>query len=429
MKHINRIICIVTAVFLIIPAAMNIFVIRNMKAGYGREYRVELNRVKQNIDLSVEAQTTVPSCIEKDLNESGYEYITGVEWAAQNAPAEELDEFFNETEYDYVIHSSGNYYFKIKYNVEQKIDRKIIVIMNIAVIVAEITALFILFFVRNRILKPFNRISDLPYEISKGNLTAPIKEESGKFFGKFIWGLNLLRENIEERKRMELELQKDKKMLLLSLSHDIKTPLSTIKLYSRAISANLYNNAEKNKELSAGIDKKVDEIEYYISEIGRASREDFLLFEVHNEDLYIRDLFDRIKLYYTEKLAIANISFEVMNYDNVLVHGDIDRLYEVMQNIIENAVKYGDGRRIIINTEYDEECIVIRTANTGSQIENKEINHIFESFYRGSNSDNKSGSGLGLYIARQLMHLMDGEITAGYEGGDFTVSVYVKLSD
>lgn len=73
-----------------------------------------------------------------------------------------------------------------------------------------------------------------------------VKEDKSRFFGRFIWGVDLLRENMEQQKQRELDLQRDKKMLLLSLSHDIKTPLSAIKLYSKALSKGLYDG-ERNR--------------------------------------------------------------------------------------------------------------------------------------------------------------------------------------
>lgn len=83
-----------------------------------------------------------------------------------------------------------------------------------------------------------------------------------------------------------------------------------------------------------------------------------------------------------------------------------------MQNIIENAVKYGDGRQIKISFSEEENCILISVKNSGCTLSENELPHIFESFWRGSNADKIGGSGLGLYICRQLMHKMNGEIFA-----------------
>ena len=89
----------------------------------------------------------------------------------------------------------------------------------------------------------------VPKELAKGNLAVPISEEKSRFFGEFTWGVNLLRESIENSRKKEITMQKDKKLLLLSLSHDIKTPLSAIKLNAKALARGLYKNEENSVPL------------------------------------------------------------------------------------------------------------------------------------------------------------------------------------
>ena len=88
----------------------------------------------------------------------------------------------------------------------------------------------------------------------------PLKESKNRFFGKFLWGLDMLREKLEESKQAQYELMREKKTLLLSLSHDIKTPLSAIKLYSKALSNGIYKEYEKQQEVYESINAKADEI-------------------------------------------------------------------------------------------------------------------------------------------------------------------------
>lgn len=149
-------------------------------------------------------------------------------------------------------------------------------------------------FARQKILKPFDKLKDVPYELSKGNLTIPIKENKSRFFGKFVWGVNLLRENMEQQKKKELDLQKEKKTLLLSISHDIKTPLSAIKLYAKALSKGLYKDTAKQLEIFDSINAKADEIEDFVSEIIKASSEDFLNFEVNIGEFYFSQAMRKI---------------------------------------------------------------------------------------------------------------------------------------
>lgn len=129
---------------------------------------------------------------------------------------------------------------------------------------------------------------------------------------------------------------------------------------------------------------------------------------------------------------LNQIDFTVEHYDNCIVHGDKERLVEVMQNIMENAIKYGDGRQITISSERDEEEYIVNIRNTGCTLEERELPHLFDSFFRGSNVEKKPGSGLGLYICRKLMHLMEGEITAQIlhleSGDEMCLKIILRLA-
>ena len=74
--------------------------------------------------------------------------------------------------------------------------------------------------------------------------------------------------------------------------------------------------------------------------------------------------------------------------------------------MMENAIKYGDGRKISISFSEEEDCKLITVENTGCTLEEGEINNIFDSFYRGSNTTNIQGNGLGLYIVKQLIIIL-----------------------
>ena len=85
-------------------------------------------------------------------------------------------------------------------------------------------------------------------------------------------------------------------------------------------------------------------------------------------------------------------------------------LRSACKNLIENAIKYGDGRRIEISFEKMDGCELITVSNTGCTLEAKELPQIFESFHRGNNADKVQGNGLGLFICKRLMSLMGGEV-------------------
>ena len=95
----------------------------------------------------------------------------------------------------------------------------------------------------------------------------------------------------------------------------------------------------------------------------------------------------------------------------------------MLQNVMENSLKYGDGRRVEFIFPEDDECVQIAITNGGCTLGEDDLPHIFESFWRGANAENIHGSGLGLYICRQLMRKMNGEIFAQIDDDIITVTI------
>ena len=160
------------------------------------------------------------------------------------------------------------------------------------------------------------------------------------------------------------------------------------------------------------INAKADEIEGYVSQIIRASKDDFLDLAVTVDEFYLSELVSKLTLYYRDKLETIKTDFQVGSFGNCLLKGDPERSIEVLQNLMENAIKYGDGEQIHIRFSEEDGCILICVCNTGCTLPAAELPHVFDSFWRGSNADSHPGSGLGLYICRQLMHKMNGDIFA-----------------
>ena len=168
------------------------------------------------------------------------------------------------------------------------------------------------------------------------------------------------------------------------------------------------------------------EIKGYVDEIVTASREDFLNLEVSMGEYYLSGVMKVTENYYKDKLSVIHTEFQVDEISECLVKGDKDRMVEVLQNVMENAIKYGDGKSIRISFGEEEDCKLVHIENSGCNLKKEELPNIFDSFYRGSNSNDVKGSGLGLYICKILMRKMDGEIFAGMNGDVFCVTIVIK---
>ena len=243
---------------------------------------------------------------------------------------------------DYVVEDVNGTLYRIAYRNREAATG--FWVLNVSLGVMLFITVILLWFIGSKIIKPFSRFTELPYEIAKGNLTTPLVAEKSRFFGKFLWGMEMLRENLE----------------------------------------------------------------------------------VNNGEFYLSEAMQDIQRYYKDKLSLQHTEFVMEGMTDCLVKGDKERVIEVLQNIMENAIKYGDGRQITIAFSEEEDCRLVSVVNTGSSIPEAELVHIFDSFYRGSNADHVRGSGLGLYICRSLMHRMDGEVFAEQSEDGFLVTVVIR---
>lgn len=390
------------------------FIMPQLYTDGSREYQVEINRLVQSIKQSGDIPENISDCF----------YVRHIE-SRDSASAD--GDFFAGNGMDYAVKLIDGVYYRFDYVTFADPYQKTAAAIGVSLGIMTILLVVILLFVDIRLIRPFEKLCCVPEQLARGVLTVPLKENRRKYFGRFVWGINLLRERLEEQHKRELMLQKEKKTLLLSLSHDIKTPLSAIKLYTYALSSGVYQDEQKKKDIILKINDRAGEIEYLLSHIIQASSEDFLNIEVNNDEFYYSMLLEQIRTYYTDKLSVKHIDFKIGEASDCLLKGDIDRSIEVLQNIIENAVKYGDGKMIAISAWDEEDCRLVRVSDTGCTLTPQELPHIFDSFWRGSNSDSHSGSGLGLYICREIMKKQGGEIFAQIDDGVFHVTaVFTK---
>lgn len=408
MNRFRRAAAFIIIAELLIIGVMN-WIYLSWEKRQGRFYRVEAER----IDMFLEESDALRAAPE-DIDLSQFDSIIRV---SEYDPSETVNN-------DYLVEEAGGKLFRIEYKVED--SSRAYIFMNIGMAAGLLVTVLVLIYIGRKVIRPFDEMTGLTEELAKGNLSTPIKQEKSRFFGRFIWGMDMLRENLEDSKAKNLEYQKEKKTLLMSLSHDIKTPLSAIQLYTKALSENVYETEEERTKALEGIRAKTDEICGYVDKIYSLSREEFMEFEVHAGEAYLKDVMDGITAYYMDKLSVIHTEFVVDDYDNILLSCDKDRLVEAIQNLMENAIKYGDGKLIRISFADEEDCRLITVENSGCSLEEAELNNIFDSFYRGSNIENIPGSGLGLYIVKQLMKRMDGDAFAEVDGGSFKVTLVVR---
>ncbi|WP_028043499.1 sensor histidine kinase [Candidatus Stoquefichus massiliensis] len=409
MKRYNYIIVFSIFVYLVIGFFSG-YAILSMEEQRNYGYRVESHRILNQMKTIEDIE---------QFKKDDFEYILDIDYLhVQTDDPSSVKNFFDEN-YQKQIQIIPFYheqelqgYIKFIYQLPQLNTHYVFWILEGSLLILEILILIVLFDMRKKLIQPFQRLSHIPLQLAKGHFKGEVKEEKSKYFGQFMWGIGQLKDSLDISQKRQLELLKEKKEMLLSLSHDMKTPLNLIKLYSKALEENIYTDKQTQIQAIHQIGEKASEIENYVEEIIKSSREDILNIQVKNEDFYLQDLMEQVLSVYDEQCALWHIELIVHPYDNKIVNGDKERCQEVFENLFENAFKYGDGRQIEISFFEEDYCQLIRIFNTGTTVSDTEFNHLFDSFFRGSNSHGQKGSGLGLYICRELMQKMDGAIYA-----------------
>ena len=283
-------------------------------------------------------------------------------------------------------------------------------LLNICLAITFLTIIFICIYISRTVLQPFEKLSDYPEKLSKNEITEKLPETKNRMFGKFIWGINMLSDNIKNKQKKVDELSRDQMTMLTTMAHGIKTPVANIKLYADAISTGLYQeNGEVNKsdsEIAGKISKNADDITDIVKDLIDKASGTVVDFEPDIQPFYMKELLDFLEEEYSNRLNVLNIPYTFEMNHNAMVKSDKSGICRILSQIMDNAIKYGSGEGIKVNLNKEEDGYYFVIRNKGDVLSEKELPYIFNSFWRGSNAEKTNGNGIGLFesikIAKSL---------------------------
>ncbi|MBD3108905.1 HAMP domain-containing histidine kinase [Bacillus sp. AGMB 02131] len=301
---------------------------------------------------------------------------------------------------------------------EQMKSELIISISVIFVLIMSITLLFILY-INRIILKPFQQLQTFAANVARGNLDIPLKMDNNNYFGAFTESFDLLREELDAARQREYELNLSKKELVATLSHDIKTPVASIKSISELMLVQVKD--EKVMKQVNTIYSKAEQINLLVTDMFHATLEE------------LQQLKITVSEQSSEVLAgmIENVNYDQqIHYEPIppcIILIDSVRMQQVIDNVISNSYKYA-GTKININSHINQGYLELLISDFGAGISEEELPLLFNKYFRGKNVEGKNGSGLGLYISKFFMENMDGEIHCYNRKDGFTVVLKIKLA-
>ena len=261
-------------------------------------------------------------------------------------------------------------------------------------------------FIYVTVLRPLKKISKYTSEIARGNTDIPLTYDRGSEVGEFPWAFDSMRKELNKARASEKEAIENNKTVIATLSHDIKTPIASIRAYAEGLEANMESSPEKRAQYLQTIMKKSDEVSKVTDDLLLHSLSDMNRLKVEKKDFEVGSFVERaVRDLDPDGKEITFISKGV----TAVVSADPDRLLQCVENLITNSRKYA-GTKIKVTLEKTENMVSILISDSGKGIPDEDMPFIFDKFYRGHNHGSQPGSGLGLYIVKYLMTQMDGDI-------------------
>ena len=258
------------------------------------------------------------------------------------------------------------------------------------------------FYLKRTITDPFRRMNDFAARVAGGDLDIPLEIDKRRTFGSFTEAFDLMRSELKKARTSEKKAIDDKKELVAKLSHDIKTPVASIKSTSE-IGYEVAKD-EKTKGFFNTINVKADQITVLVDNLFTSSVQDITEIPV-NASEYDSSVVEEL-LRNADYLKRA----ESISVPACRVFIDKLRLQQSFDNIFMNSYKYADTK-ITVRAEKQDEYLVITIADQGPGVLEEELPLLKEKYKRGQNASEKDGAGLGLFLTNYFITNMDGKLT------------------
>lgn len=225
--------------------------------------------------------------------------------------------------------------------------------------------------------------------------------------------------------------KEETRKVMLTVTHEMRSPLSAIKDYARKISG-LEDATDESKryadlivDTSKGLTAMIDSfLAYSKLENGKAT--------VKQRPFRLKDIAEQLKMEHEPLAAKKQLELNVNNKANGVVNGDKEKVLTIGRNLLSNAIKYTAKGEVVLTTNYKDGVFTLKVKDTGTGLDDKQQKQIFKEFARLGNAVTQPGFGLGLAIVKNLVSLMKGKIEVSSHqglGSIFTVSIPMEIAE
>lgn len=304
-------------------------------------------------------------------------------------------------------------YLRVGYQPENNLFRDYAMLLAYALLFSIIVFMLIIMGISNRAMKPILQLNNATQEVAKGNFDVTVKNDSQDEIGQLTENFNKM---TKELKSIEY-LRKD---FVSSVSHEFKTPLSSIQGFAKLLENNNLTEEER-KEYLGIIYEETERLSNLSTNILKLSKLESQEIVFNKKEYHLDEQIRNAILLLEPKWSEKNIDLFI-ELDNISFLADEDLMQQVWINIINNAIIYSmqDGK-ISVKMYKEEEKVIVIVDDEGIGMDEKTKERMFEKFFKGDNSHSKEGTGLGLALVKRIIDLHQGNIEVESELGKGTM--------
>lgn len=272
------------------------------------------------------------------------------------------------------------------------------------------------YFVSRTIIVPVQQLTNAANQIKAGRLDEEINTTYQGELGELATTFEAMRNSLKDAKELQTKYETNRRELISSISHDLRTPVTSIKGYVQGVVDGVANSPEKLDRYMTTIEQKTTELEQMIDELFLFSKLDIDRVPFHftqiDIDQFLCDIIEEWAFQHPE----VEWNYHRKSKITKSVQADREQLYRVIMNILTNCLKYQhtSALKIDISLEQREDTIKVAIQDNGIGIDKEDLPFIFDQFYRSDDSRNSmtGGSGLGLAIVKKIIDAHGGEVYA-----------------
>ncbi|MBB2482465.1 HAMP domain-containing histidine kinase [Bacillus sp. APMAM] len=288
-------------------------------------------------------------------------------------------------------------------------------------IIGFLVFIFTFFYITKRKMKQIEAMARGVKEIAKGNLAYRIEMKGQDEIASLTGNINHMAEELMVKIEKERKVEKQKNQLITNVSHDLRTPLTSIMGYLSLLRDGKYENNQQHNEYIKIAYSKSEQLQNLIEDLFEYTKLTDENFVLDLQEVCINKLLDQLIEELVPQIEERSLTIEKKFSDEDLYAVvDSEQTVRLFDNLLMNAIKYSkDNGEILVSLEKQPNNLKISVANYSEEFTKEELENLFERFYKKDQSRSRveEGSGLGLAIAKSIVELQGGEIQAEYEDG------------